>query len=854
MAPSTPVLGLVAGLGLALAHTARAAPIRSLAWLDLSGRPTAQSSTGWGGEAARAIDGNANSNWSGNSCAHTGWDHAPWWHVDLGATTVVTAVKVTDRGDCCGGRLNGLQVTVDGQLCASGVTFNQGETKEITCTAPVTGANVRLEIPGRHEYLTLCEVGVRAAIGDWSSPGNLDNLVTLSDSLGRAASNMEMCHDSVESTAEDLAELEDVTTKAAEITTKINNAVKEMEDRAEIINKPGGIGHQLGMIPKVGLMIKKMLKQGEKYLEKMERATTTVNQVTTKINKTVATMAWFFDGLSNVTEPTSQFLTGSDSALDAAIGCAEANPVGASSLDARIAAVMPSAKTTLDVTAAAGQGCHAALSPVAAVVAVIREAADKLGGLISIVDAVVDAVAGFIEKLNQIVEEFDNAVSKVVSSDPVQCILLVTGVQSAMDLANLATCPADELNLVFDRLSNQIHDLLAGLANEAIKKVVEMVVPDFSIEIPDLRQHLPHEALLATCTAAAAAWPEHAEVIEAVHALPLPYQVTDATLEQLILAEALLETGDGNMYESPCAAAAQELIDVGDQVKACENFGKMILEGIVDGAEATEEAFRGRPSNIDIDGLFQLKTRHCDNKQAYQTCLNAPNRGRHGGELITYWCKAGDRNNLWDYTPANGHIKAAYGICVEGAPASVRHIPATSTTREEVAFHRSPTTGRALGYCPSGWRYITSLSDCEAAAREMKWTDYTAERVRSSGAPKGCYNRKGKLYFNEVGLGVGNTDSTRQSLCRRTVTQTTPARTETTNGAVTMRLCATNNPGQTWSYDVGTGLLRNGHGYCMHSENRNKDWARPYMTTCDANVLDQVWDLKELSGEVRSTN
>jgi hypothetical protein len=141
-------------------------PYQNAEWLDLSGRATAQSSTGWGGEAARAIDGNVNSDYRGNSCTHTEHNYAPWWQVDLGAATIVTAVKVTNRGDCCGGRLNGLQVTVDGQLCASGVTFNQGETKEITCTAPVTGTNVRLEIPGRHEYLTLCEVGVKAAGGD----------------------------------------------------------------------------------------------------------------------------------------------------------------------------------------------------------------------------------------------------------------------------------------------------------------------------------------------------------------------------------------------------------------------------------------------------------------------------------------------------------------------------------------------------------------------------------------------------------------------------------------------------------------------------------------------------------------
>ena len=135
-------------------------------WLDLSSRVTSQSSTGWNGHAARAIDGNPDTNYGAGSCTHTNHDNSPWWQIRLAGETTVYAVKVTNRGDCCGGRLNGLEVTVNGQLCASGVSFSQGETKEITCTAPVTGTDVRLEIPGRREYLTLCEVEVRGAQRD----------------------------------------------------------------------------------------------------------------------------------------------------------------------------------------------------------------------------------------------------------------------------------------------------------------------------------------------------------------------------------------------------------------------------------------------------------------------------------------------------------------------------------------------------------------------------------------------------------------------------------------------------------------------------------------------------------------
>jgi len=129
-------------------------------WLDLSGGSTSQSSTFVGGLSARAIDGNLDPEWWGNSCSATHWSTSPWWQVQLAGETTVTAVQVTNRGDCCGERLNGLQVTVNGQLCASGVTFSQGETKVITCTTPVRGTDVRLQILG-FKQLTLCEVKVK---------------------------------------------------------------------------------------------------------------------------------------------------------------------------------------------------------------------------------------------------------------------------------------------------------------------------------------------------------------------------------------------------------------------------------------------------------------------------------------------------------------------------------------------------------------------------------------------------------------------------------------------------------------------------------------------------------------------
>ncbi|GMH43530.1 hypothetical protein BSKO_11452 [Bryopsis sp. KO-2023] len=144
-------------------------------------RPTFQSTTAFGGDSSRAVDGNRDSSYGGNSCTHTGFseeDYAtpnPWWAVDLGASRKVTRIKVTNRGDCCSDRLNNFEIRVgdvkplgDGSkdnsiqnpLCSSGLIIGGGETLEIVCT--ITGRYVTVRLPGNAKVLTLCEVEVYA--------------------------------------------------------------------------------------------------------------------------------------------------------------------------------------------------------------------------------------------------------------------------------------------------------------------------------------------------------------------------------------------------------------------------------------------------------------------------------------------------------------------------------------------------------------------------------------------------------------------------------------------------------------------------------------------------------------------
>ena len=76
------------------------------------GRPTRQSSTGFGGASSRGVDGNKNPNWGGGSCTHTNRQNRPWWRVDMRSTYKVFRVALTNRKDCCWNRLRAVEIKV----------------------------------------------------------------------------------------------------------------------------------------------------------------------------------------------------------------------------------------------------------------------------------------------------------------------------------------------------------------------------------------------------------------------------------------------------------------------------------------------------------------------------------------------------------------------------------------------------------------------------------------------------------------------------------------------------------------------------------------------------------------------
>ncbi|XP_048057043.1 uncharacterized protein LOC125274682 [Megalobrama amblycephala] len=134
------------------------------------GARAVQSSTAAQEVAQHAVDGNRNPLASAGSCSHTKWDKDPWWRVDLLDVYKITRVSITNRGDCCAERINGAQIRIgnslenngnNNQLAATVVSIPPGVSQTFEFK-PVNGRFVNIIIPGRNEFLTLCEVEVFA--------------------------------------------------------------------------------------------------------------------------------------------------------------------------------------------------------------------------------------------------------------------------------------------------------------------------------------------------------------------------------------------------------------------------------------------------------------------------------------------------------------------------------------------------------------------------------------------------------------------------------------------------------------------------------------------------------------------
>jgi hypothetical protein len=129
-----------------------------------TGQAATQSSEGWGGAAARAVDGNSNGAWGGNSCTHTQNAATEWWQVDLGASASIGGVAIYHRTDCCQDRLGGAVVTVSatadyssGTACG---TVDVASVSSVDCSG-TEGQFVT--VSHANQYITICEAEVYPA-------------------------------------------------------------------------------------------------------------------------------------------------------------------------------------------------------------------------------------------------------------------------------------------------------------------------------------------------------------------------------------------------------------------------------------------------------------------------------------------------------------------------------------------------------------------------------------------------------------------------------------------------------------------------------------------------------------------
>ncbi|XP_035862418.1 uncharacterized protein LOC116049772 [Sander lucioperca] len=141
-----------------------------------------QSSLGWNGVPERAIDGNRASIYGQESCSHTQNDLKPWWRLDLLKTYKIKTVTITNRKDCCHERINGAEIRIGNSLndngndnprCAVISSIAAGTSETFTCNG-MEGRYVNIVIPGRAEYLTLCEVEVTGQPSEITTPIDLN--------------------------------------------------------------------------------------------------------------------------------------------------------------------------------------------------------------------------------------------------------------------------------------------------------------------------------------------------------------------------------------------------------------------------------------------------------------------------------------------------------------------------------------------------------------------------------------------------------------------------------------------------------------------------------------------------------
>lgn len=124
------------------------------------GKPATQSSTGYGGVASRAVDGNGSGYWDDGSVTHTNIEAQPWWQVDLQSEQTIGEIVLYNRRDCCVDRLSNFKVRVSNDQ-TNWTDYNISETVSVFKTVAIgrSARYVRVQLNGTNA-LSLAEVMV----------------------------------------------------------------------------------------------------------------------------------------------------------------------------------------------------------------------------------------------------------------------------------------------------------------------------------------------------------------------------------------------------------------------------------------------------------------------------------------------------------------------------------------------------------------------------------------------------------------------------------------------------------------------------------------------------------------------
>ncbi len=125
-----------------------------------AGKPSSQSSTGYGGTSDRGNDDNTNGDWSGNSITHTNTELNPWWQVDLQASYAIDRIEIWNRmNSCCIGRMVNFYVFISDVPFVSvdlNTTINQqGVWSNFNAAYPNPSLSVSVNRTGRYIRLQL---------------------------------------------------------------------------------------------------------------------------------------------------------------------------------------------------------------------------------------------------------------------------------------------------------------------------------------------------------------------------------------------------------------------------------------------------------------------------------------------------------------------------------------------------------------------------------------------------------------------------------------------------------------------------------------------------------------------------